>query len=651
MKGHLIACVIVSAIAAAVAQQAITTAVGTYTPQSNVDTQLGVSQTVSDIVNQLSDGNFAGAQSTYQGDSYLSGLGKGQGLSGSMFDMYKAYFGAADFNNAYLMNEAFTNPVAASKSEMVQKTVWDAIPVQAIMSMIDEGAAGTPSKWDQAAALYFGNRQLESSPYDRASKRADNYGTFAPGGEEAAVNKAIMDAFQSATTANKDKIVKNLMIIYAQASIRYARLLDNDLAESPPLPVDDHRAEGQAFYRIIAPRVASVDSECDSRMTNMYDLDMPMIPGGYYYCWAVDCIPDALGLTTEDIGTLEDTEGACSGSPGTSISTPVGSFIPQNDVTKQLGVSATVKAINDKVADGDFDDVDALYKADPYLMALGKGEGLSGDTFDLFKSYFGRADFNDAYFKQALDMSIVASKSEMIEKTVMDAIPVQAILSYAKQGAAGDREKWDQAAALFLGLRDMESSPYDRANKRAANYGTETNGEANANQAILNALNNPSTSSYNTILENLKIIYAQSAIRYAHILDNDMAEGLPIDDHHAEGQAFYRIIAPFVKQGDADCDDTMSDMYDLNKSLNSNGDYYCNALSCVPSALGLSQSDIGTLEDTEGLCGNAPNDDGQDDDGKGDDSGANAQNSDSSATGMISRSVMIVFTSIAAMLW
>ena len=49
---------------------------------------------------------------------------------------------------------------------------------------------------------------------------------------------------------------------------------------------------------------------------------------------------------------------------------------------------------------------------------------------------------------------MVGAKFEMVQKTTMDAIPVQALISYALKGASGDKASWDKAAALYIGLRD-----------------------------------------------------------------------------------------------------------------------------------------------------------------------------------------------------
>lgn len=125
----------------------------------------------------------------------IQGYGKGQGLSGAAFDLFKTYFGSTSFNDDYLNQvvqaccccvclrssvyvfilrippypdsrrdaaalgtQGFALSNAAVKSEIVQKTVWDAIPVQAILSLTKPGSS--PDDWDRAAALYLGDRTL-----------------------------------------------------------------------------------------------------------------------------------------------------------------------------------------------------------------------------------------------------------------------------------------------------------------------------------------------------------------------------------------------------------------------------------------------------------------------------------------------------------
>jgi hypothetical protein len=149
-----------------------------------------------------------------------------------------------------------------------------------------------------------------ATPYERAEKRAANFDTFT--GNAATVNVNILQACSvGPSVVNYDTIMHNIEVFYAQATIRYARLLDIDYAED--LSTVDHRAEGQAFYRIIAPIVAAADTSCHNTMDQLNNFDKAPVPGVQYYCEAVTCIPAALGITETELGTLEDTDGVCEG--------------------------------------------------------------------------------------------------------------------------------------------------------------------------------------------------------------------------------------------------------------------------------------------------------------------------------------------------
>eukprot|EP00955_Chlamydomonas_euryale_P057785 356892-Chlamydomonas_euryale.AAC.1 len=197
-------------------------------------------------------------------------LAEGTGLSGSIFTKFSNYFGSDDFNAQYV-TKGFNEPNAAAKGDMVQKTVQDAIPVQAIWSLI----AGTNvENWEQAAALYIG-AESGDSPYGRANLRARNFGTNGPTGE-ATTNENIVAAFDDGpSAANRDTIVKNLKITYAQATLRYAFFVDRALTASPPNTTGafEYRAEGDAFYRIIAPFVEEVDAGCDAFISAVLSVD------------------------------------------------------------------------------------------------------------------------------------------------------------------------------------------------------------------------------------------------------------------------------------------------------------------------------------------------------------------------------------------
>jgi hypothetical protein len=50
----------------------------------------------------------------------------------------------------------------------------------------------------------------------------------------------------------------------------------------------------------------------------------------------------------------------------------------------------------------------------------------------------------------------------------------------------------------------------------------------------LKAFQTPSVTNYQTILKNLKVIYGQCAVRYAKVLDDDIKDKIPTEEHRAE---------------------------------------------------------------------------------------------------------------------
>ena len=56
------------------------------------------------------------------------------------------------------------------------------------------------------------------------------------------------------------------------------------------------------------------------------------------------------------------------GSAGVPLSTPVGSFIPSNDVTNEVRISETAKIINDFLMESNFDAAKNEYMNSGYLM-------------------------------------------------------------------------------------------------------------------------------------------------------------------------------------------------------------------------------------------------------------------------------------------
>ena len=186
--------------------------------------------------------------------------------------MFATHHGGANWMSAIITDATKASgssySTAGAKAEAIQKTIMDSIAMQSIITDLEHAGHAehgeTPAQknayWDSAAAKYFGTTAARSSTiYARADKRGKNFGQMEAGsisgeGEVSKVNKNILAAFNSGPSeANMNTIIKNLKVIYTQATLRYAYLVNEDLAEATDW--NEHQAEGFAFYNNIAPYV------------------------------------------------------------------------------------------------------------------------------------------------------------------------------------------------------------------------------------------------------------------------------------------------------------------------------------------------------------------------------------------------------------
>ncbi len=142
--------------------------------------------------------------------------------------------------------------------------------------------------WDEGWAFYHGpddsNHDYDGcGPYATADKRAGNFGTANSGGT-AATNVATLAAMNAGLTAMqnedmqglvdaRDEILKNIVIVYSQASVRYASKMTDDLAAGDTSDYDKHQAEGHAFYRVIEAYVAEYTSVCYNMVSHNVSAD------------------------------------------------------------------------------------------------------------------------------------------------------------------------------------------------------------------------------------------------------------------------------------------------------------------------------------------------------------------------------------------
>jgi hypothetical protein len=180
-------------------------------------------------------------------------------------------------------------------------------PAHSARPALPSGTAGVP---------------LGASLYDRAQKRGANYqdanGIYMLDADGVAhTNLAVLaqlDTLQTAVLGNnavaaaaaRRAIENEIFRIYSQSTLRYAYLLDTDNAGARPYA--EHQGEGWAFWRVIEPDVASVDSAGAAAVTAVFQITGSRPSGVRHYC-NVRTVLNAHRLArqiTADFGTLEN---------------------------------------------------------------------------------------------------------------------------------------------------------------------------------------------------------------------------------------------------------------------------------------------------------------------------------------------------------
>ena len=175
-----------------------------------------------------------------------------------------------------------------------------------------DSASGAPHNWDEAWAFYHG-AEPGCGPFATANKRGADFGTVGADGETALANEAILaamiegrDALYAGNTAGVDaaaaEVTKQAVIIYSQATIKYATKVLSDIANGDAAAARTHQSEGYAFWRVIEPYIGGV-ADSDAINAILHLENEAGSGGGDDIRAALQPAWDALGIEAADVGT------------------------------------------------------------------------------------------------------------------------------------------------------------------------------------------------------------------------------------------------------------------------------------------------------------------------------------------------------------
>lgn len=310
-------------------------ALGGYQPVSDVAQHAKMSADVCDI-NALLDSSpidFAAVGAIYRDGRHSTEANGSKRILGTfarqprptedLAGRYERYLGGAGWLDAFVSAAIDgTGPFAGEadlvRRQGVQKGVRDQILVAWAFHELDAAvekatkgsftkASGAPHNWDEVRAYYHGEKR-ECAPYATAEERGKEFGTGS------AVNDAILTAMnqglkallaKDATGAAKarDQVVRRITITYLQSAIKYSAEIDAALAQGKTDEARVFQAEGWAYFRVIEPLIAGVNTTAARVVTEVFDLKArPAQGSGEKVASALAKTYEVLGMRASEIG-------------------------------------------------------------------------------------------------------------------------------------------------------------------------------------------------------------------------------------------------------------------------------------------------------------------------------------------------------------
>ncbi|MEM9036039.1 MAG: FEA1-related lipoprotein [Actinomycetota bacterium] len=319
-------------------EMAATPGDGGYDYASNVDSHRLVVLDLCGIGDLLDAGDFAAVETIYRdgvnsvrsdgGIRSLGGFASRDDRSHGLDAFYGTPTPLDDFVSAALSGTGvFEGQSDGVRSQGVEKGMRNQVMIAWVVHELNVAVGkaqdgnfdiqeGAVHNWDEGWAFYAG-ADAGCAPFGTANSRAGNFGTTGSDGETAQANEAILAAMidgrdallaedVAGTEAAAAEVIRNVAITYSQAAIRYASLIEGDLADGDAELAKVHQAEGLAFWRVIEAYVVPAGADGDA-INAIFDLaNEPGANGfGDEVRAALQPAWDALGISADDIGTLQ----------------------------------------------------------------------------------------------------------------------------------------------------------------------------------------------------------------------------------------------------------------------------------------------------------------------------------------------------------
>ena len=170
--------------------------------------------------------------------------------------------------------------------------------------------SGAPHNWDEVWAYWRGEKP-ECSPFGTVDALGDEFGVGGAVNRGIFVSmhgglKALLAKSPTGARTARDGVKRQVIIGYMQATIKAASAQDAALAQGRADEARVRQAEGWAYYRVIDPLIASVNTTTARTVAGVFDLAGKPAPGAAAKVTAAFASAyGTLGITADDVGGPE----------------------------------------------------------------------------------------------------------------------------------------------------------------------------------------------------------------------------------------------------------------------------------------------------------------------------------------------------------